>query len=122
MGHYDSLVEHVNELVMRLLMRRMIKDKNKAEKIARKLTREFKYHGRAITYVEAQEIGLKIEVLSKDLEKAVLNFYQKVKDLYTFIDDLISILPPGVTLTSEKYEIKHGIIYLPIPKRGLVLP
>lgn len=60
---YERLLEHVEELAVDLLKLRMVTDESKAEQIAKKFVRGFKYHGRNITIDDALAIGLSVEEL-----------------------------------------------------------
>ncbi len=120
LGHYDSLVKHIKELIVKLSKDRMFKgDENRAKEVAEKLTGGYEYHGRVVDYYEAESIGLKVKMLSDENLSAVYSLYKDIKLLFDFVDKevgpiLASLMEVGLApMYPEKYELKHGIIYIP---------
>lgn len=119
LGHYGSLIKHVQRLTEDLLKRRMFKDKDgeEARKIAEKLVSAYEYHGHVIHYEEAERIGVKIRVLEGEVLGTLYEYYKKIRWLFNDIDRILEPLIivirdlPGPPI--EKYESKHGLIYMP---------
>jgi len=74
---YELLLEHMKELAISLLKLRMVKEETKAEQIAEKLVRGFKYHGRTISIDDALELGLNVEELPLDDWNLIWEFHKK---------------------------------------------
>jgi len=119
LGHYDSLVKHIKELIVKLSKDRMFKgDENRAKEVAEKLTGGYEYHGRVVDYYEVERIGLIVKMLSGEGLSAVYSLYRDIKLLFDFINEikpiLASLTEVGLApMYPEKYELKHGIIYIP---------
>jgi len=128
LGHYDSILNHVKQIALDVLGRRMFREaKDEAKKIAERLVTSYEYHGRVIHYEEAKSIGLKVEVLSDDHSEAVYRYYQAVHKLFDFVNELLRpmILSELVESSAERIvearETKHGLIYIPSAKKLLRL-
>lgn len=120
LGHYDSLVKHIEDLLKSLLSKRMFKDEpaDKINSVVKKLTEGYEYHGRVINYNEAIDIGLKVELLSDEKLKKVYELYRVVKELFRIVDDMImpminALYALNIALPIEGYELHHGLLYLP---------
>ena len=115
MGHYKSLLNHVESLLEEILSRRMKKGKNVSE-IAERLTEGYIYHGKAIHVEEMKNMGLEVEILTGDKLKAVYDAYQRLKRL---LDQLTTMLEPLIFVTKipvipiKLLTIRHGLIYIP---------
>lgn len=118
LGHYDSLVDHVQHLAEDLLKRRMFKEEpgDVAREVAGKLVRSYKYHGQVIHVEEAKRIGLKVRTLEGETLQLVYKFYRSIRKLFDSLNELLrpflsiieeSRLPAPV----EKCETDHGLIY-----------
>lgn len=105
---YDRLLEHVEELATSLLTLRMVKEKSKAEQIAKKIVREFKYHGRSISIDDAIELGLNVEELPPEQWKLVWEFHKKWETIA-----LISVKEGSEILALN---IGNGIAFIPEEK------
>ena len=113
-SHYDSLLAHVEELLEDLLSRRMIKDKQIVSSVAQKLTRGYKFHGRVIHLDEARKIDLIVESLAGEHLSAVYAVYNRLRDLFTFIDKSLTPIPDILRIISvTSYNLNHGLVYVP---------
>ncbi len=114
-SHYDSLLAHVEELLEDLLSRRMLKeDKKFVSSVAQKLTRGYKFHGRVIHLDEARKIGLRVESLTGEHLLAVYAVYNRLRDLFTFIDKSLTPIPDILRIISvTSYNLNHGLVYVP---------
>jgi hypothetical protein len=114
-SHYDSLLAHVEELLEDLLSRRMLKeDKEIVSSVAQKLTRGYKFHGRVIHLDEARKIGLRVESLAGEHLSAVYAVYNRLRDLFTFIDKSLTPIPDILRIISvTSYNLNHGLVYVP---------
>jgi len=74
---YDRLLEHTEELAVDLLRLRMVTDESKAEQIAKKVVRGFKYHGRSITVNDALALGLDVKEMPSEQWNIVWEFSKK---------------------------------------------
>jgi len=128
LGHYDSILNHVKQLALDILRRRMFREaEGEAAKIAERLVASYEYHGRVIHYEEAESIGLKVEVLSGNHREAVYRYYQAVRKLFNFIDEILGpvILSELAGSSAERIvearKTRHGLIYIPSAKKLLRL-
>jgi len=102
---YERLLEHTEELAADLLMLRMIKDRNKAQEIAKKFVKGFKYHGKNITIDECIELGLEVEELTGEELNLVWEFSKLWENLALITAKAGSeIIPLG---------IGKGVAFLP---------
>jgi len=107
-SHYGSLLAHVEELLEDLLSRRMIKDKQIVSSVAQTLTSGYKYHERVIHLDEAKKIGLRVESLTGEYLAAVYAVYNKLRNLFTFIDKLLTPIPDILRIISvTSYNLNH---------------
>jgi len=113
-SHYDSLLAHVEELLEDLLSRRMIKDKEIVSSVAQKLTSGYKFHGRIIHLDEARKIGLRVESLAGEHLSAVYAVYNRLRDLFTFIDKSLTSISDILRIISvTSYNLNHGLVHVP---------
>lgn len=115
MGDFESLLNHVKNLLKEVLSRRMKRDKEEAEAIAETLTRGYEYHGKVIHVDEARRIGLNIEVLSGEKLDAVYELYENLRELLDAVDEVLKPLPHELAPPPSLHKIKHGLVYLPLP-------
>jgi len=116
MGDYESLLNHVKKLLKEVISRRMKRAREEeAEAIAETLTRGYEYHGKVIHVDEARRIGLNIEVLNGEKLDAMYKLYRNIRDLLDAVDELLKPLSHELTLFPRPHEIKHGLVYLPLP-------
>jgi hypothetical protein len=127
-GHYDSLIDHVRSLLIELLSKRMFRKPAQTsgqhksgnveeviEKIADKLVRGYRYHGKVIHLKEAEDLGLKIHKLSARERELVNSLYMKIRELFNTIAEIVFPVEivmgraPSVTT----YQLGHGLIYAP---------
>jgi hypothetical protein len=80
---YELLLGHMEELGASLLKLRMVKEEEKAKQIAKKLTRDFKYHERSITIDDARKLGLNVEELPPDEWNLIWEFHRKWEEVAT---------------------------------------
>ena len=120
LGHYDSLIEHVQHLAEDLLKRRMFHDsESKAREVASKLVKSYMYHGQVIHNEEAEHIGLRVKTLNDEPLNLVYKYYKEVRrlfdklerDLEPFLVALRAGLPLGPII--EKRKTNYGLIYMP---------
>jgi hypothetical protein len=77
LGDIERMRDHIEDILTELLLSRMFKEKeDEARDIARRLTKEYKFHGKAITFREAKKIGLKVEKLPEEQWKLVWKIYK----------------------------------------------
>jgi hypothetical protein len=116
MGDFESLLNHVKNLLKEVLSRRMKRGKEEeAEAIAETLTRGYKYHGKVIHVDEARRIGLNIEVLSGEKLDAMYKLYENLRELLDAVDEVLKPLPHELVPPPSPHEIEHGLVYLPLP-------
>jgi ClpP class serine protease len=123
MGHYESLLNHVKSLLEDILSRRMKKDRKEVSEIAKKLTKGYVYHGKAIHVEEAKDVGLEIEILTGDKLKAVYNIYQTLKRLFDALNEQLEPLMyvAKIPLPVRPYKIQPWT-YIYAVHRGLARP
>jgi hypothetical protein len=116
MGDYESLLNHVKNLLKEVISRRMKRAKEEeAEAIAEILTRGYEYHGKVIHVDEARRIGLNIEVLSGERLHAMYKLYRNLRELLDAVYGVLSPLPHELVPPPSLHEIEHGLVYLPLP-------
>jgi hypothetical protein len=82
--------------------------------VAQKLTRGYKFHGRVIHFDEARKIGLRVESLAGEHLSAVYAVYNRLRDLFTFIDKSLTPIPDILRIISvTSYNLNHGLVYVP---------
>ena len=120
LGHYDSLIEHVQHLAEDLLKRRMFHDSEpKAKEVASKLVKSYMYHGQVIHNEEAKHVGLRVKTLSGEPLSLIYKYYKEIRilfdklerDLEPFLVAVRAGLPLGPII--EKRRTNHGLIYMP---------
>ena len=116
MGDFESLLDHVKNLLKEVLSRRMKRGKEEeAEAIAETLTRGYEYHGKVIHVDEARRIGLNIEVLSGEKLDAMYKLYRNLRELLDAVDEVLKPLPHELAPPPSPHEIERGLVYLPLP-------
>jgi len=115
MGDFESLLNHVKNLLKEVLSRRMKRGKEEAEAIAETLTRGYEYHGKVIHVDEARRIGLDIEVLSGEKLDAMYKLYRNLRELLDAVDEVLKPLPHELAPPPSPHEIERGLVYLPLP-------
>ena len=120
LGHYDSLIEHVQYLAEYLLEKRMFRGSGSdAEKVASRLVKSYMYHGQVIHNEEAEHIGIRVRVLEGEQLKLVYRYYKKIRELFDKLDGylgpLLTAIQEGLPLGPiiEKRETDYGLIYMP---------
>jgi len=105
---YDRLLEHTEELAVDLLRLRMMTNESKAEQIAKKVVRGFKYHGRSITVDDALALGLDVKELPSEQWKLVWEFSKEWETIASITAEAGSDI---LTL-----RIGNGIAFIPSRK------
>jgi hypothetical protein len=68
-------------------------------------------HGRVIHLDEARKIGLRVESLAGEHLSAVYAVYNRLRDLFTFIDKSLTPLPDILRIISvTSYNLNHGLV------------
>ncbi|MEB3786918.1 MAG: hypothetical protein GSR75_02280 [Desulfurococcales archaeon] len=120
LGHYDSLIEHIQHLAEDLLKKRMFRDSESvAGEVASRLVKSYMYHGQVIHNEEAERIGIRVKTLEEDSLNLVYQYYKKIRELFDTLDRYLEPfltviregLPPGPII--EKCETHYGLIYMP---------
>lgn len=120
LGHYDSLIEHIQHLAEDLLKKRMFRGSESiAGKVASGLVKSYMYHGQVIHNEEAKRIGIRVETLEEEPLNLVYRYYKKIRELFDKLDRYLEPLltaireglPPGPII--EKRETDYGLIYMP---------
>jgi len=95
-------------------LQRLLKIKEIVSSVAQKLTRGYKFHGRVIHLDETRKIGLKVESLAGEHLSAVYAVYNRLRDLFTFIDKSLTPIPDILRIISvTSYNLNHGLVYVP---------
>ena len=120
LGHYGSLVGHIQHLAEDLLKKRMFRNSESiAEKVADKLVRSYMYHGQVIHNEEAKHIGILVKTLQREPLNLVYQYYKEIRELFDKLDNhlepLLTVIQEGLPLGPiiEKRESNHGLIYIP---------
>ena len=87
LGEHLKSLETGKDYLSKLMKRRMFKDENnKIEKIAEQLVTGYSDHGYCIDYIEAEELGLKVEKVSKDYEDEIFRIMRNYKNVWDKFD------------------------------------
>lgn len=120
LGHYGSLIEHIQHLAEDLLKKRMFRDSESiAEEVASKLVRSYMYHGQVIHNEEAKRIGILVGTLQEEPLNLVYQYYKEIRELFdkldNYLEPLLTVIREGLPLGPiiEKRETNYGLIYMP---------
>jgi len=120
LGHYDSLVEHIQYLAEDLLKKRMFRDsESTAREIASRLVKSYMYHGQVIHIEEAKRIEIRVKTFEDEQLNLVYQYYKKIHELFDKLNEtnepLLTVIRQGLPLEPiiEKHETNYGLIYMP---------
>lgn len=120
LGHYGSLIDHIQHLAEDLLQRRMFRDsESTAEEVASKLVKSYMYHGQVIHNEEAERLRIRVKTLQAETLDLVYKYYKEIRKLFDKLDEYLEPfltviqgeLPFGSII--EKHETSYGLIYMP---------
>lgn len=102
---YQRLLNHTQMLATNLLNLRMIKNNEKAQKIAEVFVKGFEYHGKAITIDECVKLGLQIREMSGEDSNIIWEFSKLWEEL------AIVRAKPGSKIIALK--LGKGVAFIP---------